>query len=99
MRLLDHRHLPARGRKCLGCSSVLLNLEVLLLLQLLRLLQLLLHLQLRLLRLLFHRVLLLLQLLHGWLWWQISRQIVASVHRHVVLLKVQELPTVPEQVG
>ena len=79
---------------------MLLNLEVLLLLQLqlLRLLQLLLHLQLRLLRLLLHRVLLLLQLLHRWWWWQVSCwRIVASAHRRVVLLKVQELSTVPEQ--
>ena len=52
VRLLDHRHLPARGRKSLGCSSVLLDLEVLLLLQvLLRLRQLLLHLRLLLLQL------------------------------------------------
>ena len=75
------------------CSSVLLNLEVLLLLQwLLWVLHLLLQLWL-------HGVLLLLQLMHGWRWWQVSRRIGASVHCRVVLLKVQELPTVPEQVG
>ena len=73
---------------------MLLDLKVLLLLQLLlRLLYLL------LLQLLLHRVLLQLQLLHGWRWWQVCRCIGASMHRRVVLLKVQELPTVPEQVG
>ena len=61
---MNHRHLPARGRKCFGCPSVLLNLEVLLMLRLL--LQLLWH--RLLLQLLLHRVLLL-QLRQGWRWW------------------------------